>query len=77
MRHARPSVTKETLRKYESFANTLQQSRGFGADFRFPGAPAGGGPAAGGAPAAAAPGAGAAVAEDDDLDLVCGEKGAL
>lgn len=58
------------LRRYAAFANTLQQSRGFGSEFRFPDRPSG--TAAGGATAptagvteaafAAAPGA-----EDDDL----------
>lgn len=83
MKFARRSVSDADIRKYQAFAQTLQQSRGFGSDFRFPeggiagAAPAGaaGGGAAGGAaaPAAAAGGAAftsaapAAGAGDDDL----------
>jgi transitional endoplasmic reticulum ATPase len=71
MKYARRSVSDADIRKYQAFAQTLQQSRGFGTDFRFPDQAAGGG----GAPAAAAPGAGggafasggAAAEEDDDL----------
>ncbi|KAL9950207.1 hypothetical protein ACROYT_G042679 [Oculina patagonica] len=37
MRFARRSVSDNDIRKYEMFAQTLQQSRGFGASFRFPG----------------------------------------
>ncbi|KAL1121965.1 hypothetical protein AAG570_003373 [Ranatra chinensis] len=36
MRSARRSVTDNDIRKYEMFAQTLQQSRGFGTNFRFP-----------------------------------------
>lgn len=39
MRFARRSVTDNDIRKYEMFAQTLQQSRGIGAgagNFRFP-----------------------------------------
>lgn len=36
MRFARRSVTDNDIRKYEMFAQTLQQSRGFGTNFRFP-----------------------------------------
>ena len=77
MKYARRSVSDADIRKYQAFAQTLQQSRGFGSDFRFPeGGIAGAAPAgaAGGAPAAAAAGgaaftsaAPAAVAGDDDL----------
>ncbi|XP_073978263.1 transitional endoplasmic reticulum ATPase TER94-like [Rhodnius prolixus] len=35
MRFARRSVTDNDIRKYEMFAQTLQQSRGFGSRFRF------------------------------------------
>ena len=35
MRFARRSVTDNDIRKYEMFAQTLQQSRGFGGDFKF------------------------------------------
>lgn len=37
MRFARRSVSDNDIRKYEMFAQTLQQSRGFGNNFRFPG----------------------------------------
>merc|ERR1712183_483822 len=55
MRFARRSVTDQDIRKYEMFSQTLQQSRGFGQNFRFPeggidgGAPAGNSGQAGGA----------------------------
>lgn len=52
----------------QAFAQTLQQSRGFGAEFRFADRPGGAAPAA--APAGAAPAAPAfAAAQDDDDDL--------
>lgn len=35
MRFARRSVTDNDIRKYEMFAQTLQQSRGFGNNFRY------------------------------------------
>uniref|UniRef100_A0A5S6QAD7 vesicle-fusing ATPase n=1 Tax=Trichuris muris TaxID=70415 RepID=A0A5S6QAD7_TRIMR len=38
MRFARRSVTDNDIRKYEMFAQTLQQQRGFGTNFRFPSA---------------------------------------
>lgn len=49
MKFARRSVSDNDIRKYEMFAQTLQQSRGFGSSFRFPSAqPAGpGGPQGG------------------------------
>lgn len=37
MRYARRSVTDNDVRKYEMFAQTLQQSRGIGGNFKFPG----------------------------------------
>merc|ERR1711874_239995 len=49
MKFARRSVSDQDIKKYEMFAQTLQQSRGFGQNFRFPeggeggNAPAGGG----------------------------------
>lgn len=66
MKYARRSVSDADIRRYQAFAQTLQQSRGFGADFRFETAPA-----AGAAPAAVAPAAPAAfgAADDDDDDL--------
>jgi len=36
MKYARRSVSDNDIRKYEMFAQTLQQSRGFGNNFRFP-----------------------------------------
>ena len=68
MRFARRSVSDQDIRKYEMFSQTLQQSRGFGQNFRFPeggidgGAPAGG--RGGGAPAG-----GQHFEEGDDDDL--------
>lgn len=35
MRFARRSVSDNDIRKYEMFAQTLQQSRGFGGNFRW------------------------------------------
>eukprot|EP00877_Chromochloris_zofingiensis_P005423 jgi/Chrzof1/14882/Cz09g19130.t1 len=66
MKYARRSVSDADIRKYQAFAQTLQQSRGFGSEFRFPDqAPA--------AAAAAAPAAGAGAftsgAADDEDDL--------
>ncbi|VAH18244.1 unnamed protein product [Triticum turgidum subsp. durum] len=62
MRYARRSVSDADIRKYQAFAQTLQQSRGFGSEFRFPDQPAAG------ATAAANPFAAAATAaEEDDL----------
>ncbi|PVD22692.1 hypothetical protein C0Q70_15947 [Pomacea canaliculata] len=43
MKFARRSVSDNDIRKYEMFAQTLQQSRGFGGNFRFPGAAGSGG----------------------------------
>ncbi|PAV84496.1 hypothetical protein WR25_25245 isoform B [Diploscapter pachys] len=37
MKFARRSVSDNDIRKYEMFAQTLQQQRGFGNNFRFPG----------------------------------------
>merc|ERR1711913_227896 len=36
MKFARRSVTDNDIKKYEMFSQTLQQSRGFGNNFRFP-----------------------------------------
>lgn len=73
MKYARRSVSDADIRKYAAFASTLQQSRGFGSDFRFPdGGVAGAAPAAGASPApgtAPAFAAPAAAAADDDDDL--------
>ncbi|KAG2438665.1 hypothetical protein HXX76_005212 [Chlamydomonas incerta] len=69
MKYARRSVSDADIRKYQAFAQTLQQSRGFGTDFRFPDGPGGAPAAAGAAPAAATPAfaQSAAAADDDDL----------
>jgi transitional endoplasmic reticulum ATPase len=63
MKYARRSVSDADIRKYQAFAQTLQQSRGFGSEFRFPDRAVGAG-----APSAAdtTPGFGVA-ADDDDL----------
>jgi len=53
MKHARRSVSDNDIRKYESFAMTLVQSRGFGSGFKFPDAA----PASGSTPRATAPAA--------------------
>lgn len=37
LKYARRSVSDADIRKYEMFSQTLQQSRGFGSNFRFPG----------------------------------------
>ncbi|KAL6649191.1 hypothetical protein ACP70R_013415 [Stipagrostis hirtigluma subsp. patula] len=39
MKYARRSVGDADIRKYQAFAQTLQQSRGFGTEFRFPAPP--------------------------------------
>ena len=67
MKYARRSVSDADIRKYQAFAQTLQQSRGFGSEFRFQDRPAGA-PATTPAGEAAAFG-GAAAADDDDDDL--------
>merc|ERR1719446_1462357 len=36
IRYARRSVSDNDIRKYEMFSQTLQQSRGFGSEFKFP-----------------------------------------
>ncbi|KAJ9540474.1 hypothetical protein OSB04_026980 [Centaurea solstitialis] len=56
MKYARRSVSDADIRKYHAFAQTLQRSRGFGSEFRFPEAISGGGTAAS-----------AGGADDDDL----------
>merc|ERR1719161_341155 len=65
MKYARRSVSDNDIRKYEMFSQTLQQSRGFGNDFKFPEGGVGGGTTAGAnAFASAQP---AAADDDDDL----------
>lgn len=39
MKYARRSVSDADIRKYAAFSQTLQQSRGFGSEFRFPDRP--------------------------------------
>lgn len=63
MKYARRSVSDADIRKYQAFAQTLQQSRGFGSEFRFTNTSSGGGSG----PAASDPFATAAGADDDDL----------
>lgn len=49
MKYARRSVSDADIRRYEMFAQNLQQSRSFGSSFKFPessGTPAAGAPAA-------------------------------
>lgn len=36
MKYAHRSVSDADIQKYQLFAQTLQQSRGFGSEFRFP-----------------------------------------
>merc|ERR1719318_2329544 len=62
MKFARRSVSDNDIRKYEMFAQTLQQSRGLGTNFRFPGQnqPAGSGSQPSNQPA---------YQEEDDDDL--------
>merc|ERR1711972_1215973 len=55
MKFARRSVNDADIRKYEMFSQTLQQSRGFGNQFKFPEGGIGGGAT----PAATTDGAGA------------------
>jgi len=62
MKFARRSVSDADIRKYQAFAQTLQQSRGFGSEFRFADQPT----AAAGSAGAADPFASAAGAADDD-----------
>jgi transitional endoplasmic reticulum ATPase len=63
MKFARRSVSDADIRKYQAFAQTLQQSRGLGSEFRFPDRPA----VATGVPSGVDAGAFAGPADDDDL----------
>ncbi|KAL0038235.1 hypothetical protein WJX79_009619 [Trebouxia sp. C0005] len=67
MKYARRSVSDADIRKYAAFAQTLQQSRGFGSEFRFADRPAGAPATTPAGEAAAAFGGGAAADDDDDL----------
>lgn len=69
MKYARRSVSDADIRRYAAFANKLQQSRGFGSEFRFGSAPAAAAPAGGAAPAAAPAAAFENAADDDEDDL--------
>lgn len=60
MKYARRSVSDADIRKYQAFAQTLQQSRGFGTEFRFAETGSGAGPSD---PFASSAGA----ADEDDL----------
>jgi transitional endoplasmic reticulum ATPase len=62
MKFARRSVSDNDIRKYEMFAQTLQQQRGFGGNFKFPSQTGGGRGSGGGAPSG-----GQANNDDDDL----------
>uniref|UniRef100_A0A6G1SCA8 vesicle-fusing ATPase n=2 Tax=Aceria tosichella TaxID=561515 RepID=A0A6G1SCA8_9ACAR len=66
MKYARKSVSEADVRKYEMFAQTLQQSRGFGTNFRFP---SGGGQTTGGSDSATAAATGNSNTEEGDDDL--------
>merc|ERR1739838_799508 len=61
MKFARRSVSDNDIKKYEMFSQTLQQSRGFGTNFRFPDGQGGNAPAGGSA--------GGNFNNDDDDDL--------
>jgi transitional endoplasmic reticulum ATPase len=63
MKYARRSVSDADIRKYQSFAQTLQQSRGFGTEFRFPDRPENAADGGAADPFASAPTA----ADEDDL----------
>ena len=65
MKFARRSVSDADIRKYQSFAQNLQQSRGFGSDFRFPGSESR--PATAGPPGTGTPAAPAFADDEDDL----------
>merc|ERR1719408_956143 len=67
MKFARRSVSDNDIRKYEMFSQTLQQSRGFGNDFKFPEGGVGGGAAPTAGPGAFAAAQPAAADDDDDL----------
>jgi len=66
MKFARRSVSDNDIRKYEMFAQTLQQSRGFGGNFRFPGQAGSGGQ---GGPSQGGSQGGNFAGEDGDDDL--------
>ena len=61
MKFARRSVSDQDIKKYEMFSQTLQQSRGFGNNFRFPDGSTGG-------PAGSGTGGDAGANFEDDAD---------
>ncbi|KAI8014003.1 hypothetical protein LOK49_LG05G00743 [Camellia lanceoleosa] len=63
MKYARRSVSDADIRKYQAFAQTLQQSRGFGSEFRFSETSAAAAATTGSDPFAASAGG----ADEDDL----------
>jgi len=68
MRFARRSVSEQDIKKYQMFSQTLQQSRGFGQNFRFPdAAPEEGSASGGGGGNDGTGGNFADVGDDDDL----------
>jgi len=67
MKFARRSVSDNDIRKYEMFAQTLQQSRGFGGNFRFPSQSGGSGGSQGGQGGSGADNSNLYDEEDDDL----------
>ncbi|EDO36218.1 predicted protein [Nematostella vectensis] len=70
MKFARRSVSDNDIRKYEMFAQTLQQSRGFGGNFRFPNQGTGGSQGgAGGAGGGSGDNQGDLYGDDGDDDL--------
>lgn len=70
MRFARRSVSDQDIKKYDMFASTLQQQRGFGTNFRFPEGAGGGGHGGAGGPGQGPSGAGGNFnQEDGDDDL--------
>lgn len=66
MKFARRSVSDNDIRKYEMFSQTLQQSRGFGQNFRFPSSQGGGSQPQG---SGAGQGSGANFQDDGEDDL--------
>lgn len=68
MKFARRSVNENDVRKYEMFGKTLQQSRGFGNDFRFPG-PTGGSAGGPSQPSGSSSNNANAFADDTEEDL--------
>ena len=64
MKYAHQSVSQNDVRKYEMFAQTLQQSRGLGGNFRFPTSAGGTAPQGGGQ---GGPGMFSNNQDDDDL----------